>query len=179
MRQSRTETVNTMSTKKISARKISRPAFQKRYSGWAPIVRKLKAGKYPDRSELAETFRSMEIPEIPTMVRDHIAGLIDGTIKLPKGRKKQDSFRDIAENAAVQMRYQEELDKFRKEEELAAARTAKGPKQIRRRVTSEKKSTADQRALKVTAAAFFRSEDWVKDRIYDRLFRDKWRKRRN
>jgi len=162
-----------MSPKKIHARKSTKSAFQKRYSGWAPIVRKLKAGKYPDHSELADTLRSMKVPQIPAIVRDHIAGLIDGSIKPPKGRKKQNSFTDIAHNAAVQMRYEEELEKIRQEEDLAN-QAAKQLKQNRRLATREKKSTAHQRALKATAAAFFRSEDWVKDRIYTgRLFRDK------
>jgi hypothetical protein len=87
-------------------------AFQSRYGGWGPILRKLQADERPTPKEVASILRAAEITGMPEPVKNYIAGLLDGTVKLKRGHKKQDSFSVMATRVAVLERYGLEREKI-------------------------------------------------------------------
>jgi hypothetical protein len=56
-----------------------------RGTGWWREEMQLEAGKQPHHFEIARKLRDPHATPIPQIVRDHIAGLLDGTIKKRRG----------------------------------------------------------------------------------------------
>jgi hypothetical protein len=129
-------------------------SFHERFAGWRAIEETLERGDHPEATDIAEKLRSRPIEGLPDLVRLHIAGLLDGSIRPKRGRKKQNRFRDAATNIAVEHRYWELLEHYQ--------------------TNPPKDMTPRDAALRETADKFHRSVDWVVDRVYPgRLFREK------
>lgn len=57
---------------------------------WWSIEQKIRRGEHPDPKDIAEVLRAHVPP--PPIVADYLAGLIDGTVKRPRGPRPKPPF---------------------------------------------------------------------------------------